>query len=524
LESHRSKILSAATIIVAAFVVSRLLGVVREMVITAYFGIDSVAAEAYAIAIRFPDTIFYILAGGALGSAFIPIFTGYFAREDEAGAWRFFSAISNLVVAATTAVCLITAIFAPRIITAFVPNLVLADPELLDLTVQMTRVMLLSPIIFGASGVVMAALNARQHFLLPALGPIIYNLGIIGGVVLGAPNAVGLAVGTVVGALGHLAIQLPALRWHEAAYSPILTLRDASVRQALRLMGPRILGLSFSQLNHLVIPPIAQLMAPGSIRALDLGWRLMILPHGILGQALGIAAFPTFAALAAQKNLAEMRRILADSLRLVFFLGLPLTLLMMILRQPVARFLFMRGDCDAACADFIGWALLFFAPGMVALTGIELISRAFYALEDTKTPVLAGFLQLVMLVVLAQWLSYTIFPRLGWLELGGLALASSLSNLFEAVLLIWLLRRKLGGVDGRHLLDGFWRMSMAGLLTLAAIGPLYGALAGLSSLWQWAAVPAVAAAIYPLAAHFLRVAEMGVMTRLIGKTAARLKR
>jgi len=521
LESHRAKILSAASIIVAAFVVSRLLGVVREMVITAAFGIDSPAAEAYAIAIRFPDTIFYIIAGGALGSAFIPTFSAYFARDDAAGGWRLFSAIANLVVAVTTAVCLFTALFAPRIITAFVPNLVIADPELLDLTVQMTRIMLISPIIFGLSGVVMGALNARQHFLLPALGPIIYNLGIIGGVVLGAPNPVGLAVGTVVGALGHLAIQIPALRRQEARYSPLLTLRDAGVRRVLALMAPRILGLSFSQLNHLVIPPIAQLMASGSIRALDLGWRLMILPHGILGQALGIAAFPTFATLAAHNNLAEMRRILADSLRLVLFLGLPLTLLMMLLRRPIAIVLFLRGDCDLACTDFIAWALLFYAPGMVALTGIELISRVFYALGDTRTPVLAGFLQLVLLVVLAQWLSYTIFPPLGWLPLGGLALGSSLSNLLEVVLLLGLLRWKLAGIDGRHLLDGLWRLGLAGLLMLLVSLPLHQALLAVSPLGQLALVTAAGGGVYLLAAQLLRVAEMGMVLRLAGRVVRR---
>jgi putative peptidoglycan lipid II flippase len=521
LETHRSKILSAASIVVVAFLVSRILGIVREMVITANFGIDSLEAEAYAIAIRFPDTIFYILAGGALGSAFIPTFAAYFVREDAAGGWRLFSAIANLVVAATTAVCLVTAVFTPAIITAFVPNLVDADPDLLPLTVTMTRVMLLSPIIFGVSGVTMGALNARQHFLLPALGPIIYNLGIIGGVVLGAPNALGLAVGTVVGAAGHLAIQLPALRWQEAAYSPILTLRDAGVRQVLKLMAPRILGLSFSQLNHLVIPPLAQLMAPGSIRALDLGWRLMILPHGILGQALGIAAFPTFAMLAAQNNLTEMRRILADSLRLILFLGLPLTLLMALLRQPAASLLFLRGDCDLVCVDFIAWALLFYALGMVALTGIELVSRVFYALGDTKTPVLAGFLQLAIMVALGWWLSYTIFPRAGWLALGGLALGSSIANLLEMALLMWWLRRRLMGLDGRRLLDGFWRMGAAGVMMLAASWPLQAALAGLSPIWQLAVVTAVGGAIYLLASVLLRVEEMEMVSRLMRRVVSR---
>jgi putative peptidoglycan lipid II flippase len=460
----RAQIVRAATVVVVAFIASRLLGLLRDVVITYYFGIDTLEAEAYAIAIRFPDTIFYIIAGGALGSAFIPTFSAYFVRGDVAGGWRLFSAVVNLVLAVTGVVAAFTALFAPEIISLAVPDMVAGSPELLALSVRLTRVMLISPLIFGVSGVVMGALNARQHFLLPAVAPIVYNLGIIAGVVLWAPDATGLALGTVAGAAGHLAVQLPGLRRQQAIYKPILTLHDAGVRQVLRLMGPRVLGLSFSQLNHLVTLLLAQGMVEGSVVALDRAWKLMIMPHGILGQALGIAAFPTLATLAAQSAYGEMRRILADTMRLIYFLGLPATIMMIGLRQPIVALLFERGECGPDCVDFISWALLFYTIGLISLTALEVISRAFYALGDTVTPVLAGLLQLAGMLFLGWWLSYRLFAEVGWLQLGGVALGASLANMLEAGVLLWLLRGRLGGIDGRHLLAGFGSMTLAGAL------------------------------------------------------------
>jgi putative peptidoglycan lipid II flippase len=188
------------------------------------------------------------------------------------------------------------------------------------------------------------------------------------------------------------------------------------------------------------------------------------MPHGILGQALGIAAFPTFATLAAQKDLPQMRRILADTLRLILFLALPTTALLMALSTPLVTLAFERGRFTATDTVLVSWALLWYAPGLVALAALEVVSRAFYALEDTVTPVLAGAAQLGLMVVLALLFGRWLFPLLGWNDVGGLALGISLSNLLETTLLLWLLRRRLGGVEGRNLWSGLWRMSAAALL------------------------------------------------------------
>lgn len=512
-QEGRSQIVRAATIVALAFVASRALGLVRDAVINYYFGVGSLEADAYVIANRLPEMIFYVIAGGALGSAFIPTFSAYFERDDAAGGWRLFSAITNLVILVTLAVVSAAILFTPQLIQFFFPALIAQEPALLPLTTRLMRVMLLSPLIFGVSGVLMGALNARQHFLLPAIAPILYNLGIIAGAVALAPDAMGLAYGTVAGALGHLAIQLPGFRRQKGRYTPILSLRDPGVQRVLRLMAPRILGLSFGQLNHILTQLLAQSMVIGSIRALDIGWRIMIMPQGVLGQALGIASFPTFSALAARKRLAEMRRILADTLRLIFFLGLPATVAMLMLRRPLIQLIYQRGDCDLACTNFIAWALLFYLLGMIALTMLEIISRAFYALGDTRTPVLAGFLQIVLMVIFGLWLSYRLFPALGWLPLGGLALGASLSNILETGLLLYWLRGRLGGIDGRHLLDGLWRMGAAGLVMGVVTWAVNVWLALYPSWWQLVAGGMAGGLVYLLLCYWMGVTELSYLLK-----------
>lgn len=453
----------AAGLVGVAVLVSRVVGLVREMVTQNYLGTETIAANAYAVASRFPEAIFFIIAGGAIGSAFIPTFAAYFAQDDEVGGWRLFSAVINLMTVAVTAIAVVTAVFAPAFVTFFFRDQILLQPELQPEAVRLMRIMLISPIIFGVSGVIMGALNARQHFLLPALAPTIYNLGIIVGAIVIRPPELGLAIGTVLGALGHLLIQLPGLKQKEARYTAVFTLRDPGIQKVLRLMAPRVLGLSFSQINNFIILFLtgSSTLAFGSLPALNVAFRLMILPQGVLGQALGIAAFPTLSTMAARGALEEMREIITDSLRVVLFLGLPVTILFMMLRQPMITLLFERGLFDAQSTRFAAWALLFYAVGLVALTSLEVIARAFYALSDTLTPVLAGGFQIVLMGALSFWLSQAVFPAYGLLALGGIALGFSLSNVLEVLLLLWLLRRKIGYLHGRLLLDGAWRMLLA---------------------------------------------------------------
>jgi putative peptidoglycan lipid II flippase len=512
------RVFRAAGLVASLALLSRALGLIREIVVRQYLGVTTLEATAFEVASRFPEAIFLIIAGGAIGSAFIPTFTAYFGREDEPGGWRLFSAVINLVVLSTTAVAALVMIFAAPFVTFFYTESIAEDPTLLPMTVNLLRIMLLSPIIFGVSGIIMAALNARHHFLLPAVAPSVYNVGIIAGGVAGAmmgggdplPTAAGLAWGTVAGALGHLLVQLPGLRGQEARYSPILTLRDPGVQKVLQLMAPRVLGLSFSEINKFVILFLTDALIRGAYPALNAAFRILIVPQGILGQALGIAAFPTLATLAARSAHREMRGILSDSLRLILFLGLPATVLLMTLAEPYVTLLFQRGLFDAEATTLVAAALRFYAVGLIALTAIEVVARAFYALSDTLTPVLAGGVQILVMWVLSLWFRDAVFPAMGWLPLGGLALGFSISNLLEVGVLLWLLRGRLGGLNGRSLLSGTLRMGAA---SLAMIVVIVAALARLpdSAVWARAMVgTAGGGLVYLLASWLLRVEELRV--------------
>ncbi|MCB8977625.1 MAG: murein biosynthesis integral membrane protein MurJ [Ardenticatenaceae bacterium] len=511
--TNRALVMRAAGLVGVAVLLSRLVGLAREIVIRANLGITTLPAEAYEIAARFPETIFLIIAGGAIGSAFIPTFAAYFEQDDSEGGWRLFSNVINLLTMVVTAVSLLSIFFAPQLVIWLTGEKVANNPELLPLTVRLMRIMLISPIIFGASGVIMGALNARQHFLLPALAPTIYNVGIIAGGLLWPGTtpeevALGFAIGTVVGAAGHFLVQLPGLKWKEARYTAVLDIRDRGMRQVMRLMAPRVLGLSFSEINKFLIIWLTNPMVTGSLPALNTAFRLIIMPQGIIGQALGIAAFPTLSSLAARGEKAEMRQIFADSLRILFFLGLPFSALFTLLATPLASLILTWSPVDDVGIRFLSFGLLCYALGLVPLLTLEVVARTFYALSDTLTPVLVGGVQIAIMWLLSLWFSQTVFPQLGWLPLGGLALGFSLSNVIEVLLLLWLLRRKLGGIQGYSLLNGLWRMSVATLLMAGGMWLVRDWLGDTAVLLQLILVGGVGGIIYVLACAALRLEEL----------------
>ena len=391
----KARIARAASLVMALFVVSRVAGLVRQMVIGTMFG-TSGELDAYMAASRIPEMIFLVVAGGALGSAFIPTFTALLTRDGSRAAWRLASAVVNLVILALIGLAAVTAILAPLAVrTAIAPGF---SAEQQALTVRLLRVMLLSSVIFGASGLVMGALNAHQHFLLPALAPTVYNLSIIaGGWLLGPRMGVmGLAVGVTVGACLHLLVQVPGLLRYGARYTPVLDLGNAAVREVGKLMTPRVIGTAIAQINFVVNNSLASRMGEGAVSAINYAWMIMLLPQGVFAQAVGTAVFPTFAAQAARKEYADMRATLATTLRMVFFLCLPATVGLVVLGRPLVSLIFERGAFVATSTDAVTWALAFYALGLVGHAGLEIVARAFYALHDTITPVWVGALAVML--------------------------------------------------------------------------------------------------------------------------------
>jgi len=514
--SHLGRVARAASLVMALFVISRALGLLREVIIARQFGTGA-EMDAYIAAFRLPDFLFYVVAGGALGSAFIPIFTGYLTRRDMPGAWRLASAVINWVVLVLSALSLIAALLAPWLVQTFLPAF---SPTQQMLTAELMRWMLIATVIFGISGVVMGILNAHQHFLLPALAPIVYNASIIlGALFLGPTWGVrGLTAGVVVGAAGHLLIQLPGLIQHKMGYQPTLAWGNADLYEVGRLMAPRVLGLMAVQLNFIVTIFLAATLPTGSATALNYGWIIMLLPQGIIAQSVATALFPTLAALVAEDDLPQMRHVFDTTLRNLLFLTLPAATGLLILRVPIVRLLLERGEFDAQSTRLTTWALGFFALGLVGHAVVEITTRAFYALKNTKTPVLWGVIAMLVNIGLSLALM-NLFARLALPPHGGLALANAIAVTLEMAALLILLRPPMGGLAEPGLGQAIAKMGLAAagmaLLLLAltpflSIGPSWlGGLIGIGA----------GGLVYAALAHTLGLAELAAIRRVVLRKA-----
>ncbi len=453
---HLRTVFRAATLVMGLFIASRVLGLVREAVIAYQFGLSG-QMDAYLAAFRLPDFLFYVVSGGALGSAFIPVFAEYLTRRDMEGAWRLASAVINTVWLMLTLLGGLMAVFAPTLVSLLYPDL---SPTLQTLTVELMRWMLISTVIFGVSGIVMGILNAQQHFLLPALAPVIYNVGIIfGAAVLGPTWGVrGLVAGGILGAAGHLLVQLPGLVAQRMRFQWLLGWSDAGLRQVIQLMLPRMAGIAAVQLNFVVTTILAAGLSTGSITALNYGWIIMLLPQGVIAQSVATALFPTLSALAADNKRAEMRHVFGSTLRGLLFLTLPAAAGLVVWSAPIIRLLLERGEFDSASTEMTQWALSLFALGLVGHAVVEIGTRAFYALKNTVTPVIITILTVLLNIGLSLLL-IRLFSRLALPPHGGLALANSIAITVEMVVLLWLLRPQMGGV-----VDSGFRVALSKML------------------------------------------------------------
>jgi putative peptidoglycan lipid II flippase len=492
-QSANRRIARAAGTVMFAILLGQVTGLIRGILVARAFG-ASPALDAFFAANRVSETLFLLVAGGALGSAFIPAFTGLLAKEERDSAWRLASTIANAVTLTLTALALLIGIFAPQVVRfALAPGLA-ADPELFPLTVALLRIQLISAVLFGLGGLIVGILNAHQFFLIPALTPALYQLGIIFGVVFLTPSmgVYGLAWGVVVGAVFYLLVQLPQLiKLISNLQSPLASYRslgihDPTVRQVFLLMGPRLLGVAVVQLNFWVNTWLASKMAAGSVTGLYYGFSLMLMAQAAIAQSVAIAAMPTFSTQHALGKLDEMRSSLAASLRGVILLALPASAGLIVLREPIIALLYQRGEFDERSVQIVAWALLWYAAGLLGHSIMEILTRAFYAQQDTKTPVLIGTAAMTLNVIFSVAFS-RIFASIGWMPHGGLALANSLATALEAVALFVVMRKRLDGIEGAHILRGAVPSAIAAAgMTLALAGLLaYG-----KSLSVWTLVPA----------------------------------
>ena len=473
-------LLGAASLVMLFFVLSRATGVVRDIAIAGAFNL-SPALDAYQAAFRVPDLLFEVVAGGALGSAFIPTFSRLSHRRGAAVAWRLFSQTVNAVTLVLGALALVGIAMAPWLMRhVLAPGF---EPAQQALAAELMRWLLLGTVVYGVSGLCMGALNTRRHFLLPAAAPVLRNLAIWGAALwLAEPMGVrGLVVGAVAGSLLHLLVQLPALQRHDLRYNWILDWRDADLLHILRLMGPRMIGLLFIHLNLIVNTNLVSRLAPGSVSAFDYGFRLMLIPVSVFAQALSIVAFPSFAALADRGRLDDMAASFRTMLRLVVWLAVPAAVGMYLLRVPLIELLFERGSFDAASTQRVARALQFFLPGLMAYAAVEITVRVFYALHDTRRPMLAGVIIVLINIGLSLW-------WIGPLGYAGPALAASVATTVEILLLLWWLRTHLprlalGRLTWDSLRTAGAAAAMGGVVWLALTGLGSGAGPWVEAAW-----------------------------------------
>ena len=468
--SANRQIARAAGTVMFAIVFGQLAGLARSILIARSF--PAIEQDAFFAANRVSETLFTLLAAGALGSAFIPTFTGFLAKNEKAAAWRLASSIANLITLSLSLLGILAAIFAPQIIRyALAPGLAV-DADIFALTIALLRIQLLAAVLFGLGGLVVGILNAHQVFFIPQITIGLYRLGEIFGILVLARwfGIYGLAWGVVIGAGFYLLIQIPTLLRQKGTYTPTLGLENRSVREVFQLMGPRVLGAAVVQLNFWVNTWLASQMKAGSVAGLQYGFSLMLMAQAAIAQSVAIAAMPTFSAQFALGKLGEMRNSLAASLRGVLFFALPASLGLILLREPIVATLFQGRTSTSGLPDLIAWALLWYAAGLVGHSIMEVLTRAFYAQHDTKTPVLIGVLAMGLNVLLSFTLSDW-FSRVGWMPHGGLALANSVATALEATALFVMMRRRLNGIDGKYLLRGFMiavlgTLLMCGMLIL----------------------------------------------------------
>ena len=500
---------------------SRVLGVVREQVVAAYFGAGN-ATDAFNVAFRIPNLVRDLFAEGAMSAAFVPTFTRRLTMESRESAWRLGNIVITALVLITGALVVAGMVFAEPLVTAFAGDYA-SVPGKLELAVFLTRLMLPFLTLVALAAALMGMLNSLNRFFIPALSPAMFNIGTIVCAValvpvmprVGLHPITAIAIGTLVGGFGQLALQWPQLAREGFRFRPMLDFNDEGLRRILVLMGPGTIGLAATQVNIFVNTVLATGEGTGAVSWLNYAFRLMYLPIGLFGVSIATAAMPAVSKQAAQDDRAGIRRTVADSLLLMTSLNVPATIGLAVLAVPIVQVIFERRAFTHADTLATAAALQFYAVGLVGYSVVRIASPTFYALNESRTPVIVSMISVLVNAALNIGLARV----MGY---GGLALGTSIAALLNAAALLFLLRRRLDGLEGRRVLVSFAKIALASIL-------MGGAAAGMDLLLpRWlpgstlviqivrlGAVIATALAVLAGAAHLLRIDEFRRGVRLV---------
>ena len=450
-----------------ATVASRILGLVRDQVITYYFGAGN-AADAFRVAGRIPNLVRDLFAEGAMSAAFVPTFTRQLTLHGRDRAWNLASSVINALVLVTGVLVVAGMVFAEPLVRMFASEFS-AVPGKLELTIHLARLMLPLLSLVAVAAALMGMLNSLGHFFVPALSPAMFNVAVVAISVVFVPLAPALgvapitivAIGTLVGGIGQLAIQWPPLRREGFRYRPIIDIRDEGLHRVLLLMGPGTIGMAATQINVFVNTVLATSEGTGAVTWLDLAFRLMYLPIGLFGVSIATAATPAVSRLVASGDIGRIRSTLAGALALMLLLNVPATLGLIVLARPIVAVIFEHGQFTATDTAATAAALQFYAIGLVGYSIVRIVSPTFYALQKSRIPVMVSAGSVVVNVALNLWLVEVMGYR-------GLALGTSITALLNAATQLLLMRQELSGFDGDRIAKSLVRVAVASAAMTAA--------------------------------------------------------
>ncbi len=502
----------AGLVVTAAFLASRLLGWVRLVVIGNVFGADQDLA-AYFTAFRIPDLIYQLVAAGAVASALIPVLSALLSAGTPSRAWRVASTVGNLILVALLVLAVTVLIWAPVLVPWMFPG---QDAHATELTVQLTRIMVLAPIFLALGAVASAILNTQGHFGVAAMAPVVFNVAIIACALVLGPvmGIVSLAIGTVVGAFLHFAIQVPLTR-RLFRYHARIDLRDEAARKAIWLMIPRAIGLGITQVTFLVNTSLATTLGPTAVVAYTVAFTILQIPLGLVGFPLGIVLLPSLSRAMAEGRMADFGQLIERSIRLVVWLTLVMSTVGIVLAVPTVNLLFgssFPAPTLALTASTLAWFLL----GLPAHSLNVVLTRAFYSGQDTRTPVSVAIGSVIVNVAVS-------ITTVGTMGLAGLALGIALGGWFETIVLALILWRRTHAVPLRPIVVA-GAITLAGALVAAGIAwltlqalvdRLGVSTSRLDALVELLVAGSISLAAYLLYSRLMRIPELSQSVRLV---------
>lgn len=454
------RVARAAFLLMITVILSRILGYGREVALYSLFG-QNYITDAYRAAFSIPDFIYMMLVGGALSSAFIPVFSGFVAGGRKNEGWKAASIVFNYVMIFLLLLIAIAYLYTEPLLNLLAPGL---PPSYTQLAVRLTHIMFLQTFFMALNGMAMGVLNSYNRFAAPALGSLVYNLVII---LVGVAfyNEFGIAAfsyGVVLGAALNFAVQIPALRQVGMKYYWSFDYHNEGFHQIIVLFIPVLAGLGVAQLNLFVNQNLASGLGPGMIGALNLAQKIMNLPLGIFAVSIATAVFPTMTMLAARGEFDSFKRTTSLGIRAVLLISLPAAFGLAALGEPFIRLLFEQGQFTHEMVVVTNQALVYYCLGLFAYAILQVLNRSFYALKDTTTPVIAAVVTIATNILLSLSLVNIMGHR-------GLALAYSLAGIVNVFILLLVLRIKVGKIGGGKILTSFSISLLASVVMLVAV-------------------------------------------------------